>query len=255
VGGSSNGSAPSRAPTNSTPEATAEPSVVGGRSNASIPPNVTETTAPNATAVEPNVTALPTIVPTANRTNTSTNKNSSSCFPAVATVELESGTIKRMDEIVVGDRVKISSGVFSEVFMFTHKVPTGVFDFIRLATTSGNSLALSAGHYIHVNGGLVSAASVVVGDTLQLGTGELTTVTFVSQVTSTGLYNPQTLDGDIVVDGIRASTYTTAVEPRLAHAGLSPLRALYRSIGFSCTSFNKGADSLANMLPSGVSLY
>lgn len=42
-----------------------------------------------------------------------------------------------------------------------------------------------------------------------------------------GLYNPQTLDGRIVVNGIIASTYTTAVIPEAAHALLTPLRCLF----------------------------
>ena len=42
-----------------------------------------------------------------------------------------------------------------------------------------------------------------------------------------GLYNPLTLAGDIVVDGILASTYTKAVTPKMAHAALAPLRMMY----------------------------
>lgn len=42
-----------------------------------------------------------------------------------------------------------------------------------------------------------------------------------------GLYNPQTVDGDLVIDGIVVSTYTTAVEPNMAHALLAPVRAIF----------------------------
>lgn len=42
-----------------------------------------------------------------------------------------------------------------------------------------------------------------------------------------GLYNPQTVDGDLVVDGVVVSTYTTAVEPNMAHALLTPVRAMF----------------------------
>ena len=45
----------------------------------------------------------------------------------------------------------------------------------------------------------------------------------------TGLYNPHTLHGDIVVDGVLTSTYTAAFSPTLAHVALAPLRALYRA--------------------------
>lgn len=45
-----------------------------------------------------------------------------------------------------------------------------------------------------------------------------------------GLYNPQTVDGDLVVDGIVVSTYTTAVEPNMAHALLTPVRAMFMAL-------------------------
>jgi Hint module len=46
-----------------------------------------------------------------------------------------------------------------------------------------------------------------------------------------GLFNPQTLHGDVVVDGLRASSYTTAVEPAVAHRLLWPLRVLFERTG------------------------
>ena len=44
-----------------------------------------------------------------------------------------------------------------------------------------------------------------------------------------GLYNPHTLQGDIVVNGVLTSTYTSAFSPVLAHLVFAPLRALYRA--------------------------
>jgi len=43
-----------------------------------------------------------------------------------------------------------------------------------------------------------------------------------------GLYNPHTLDGWLVVDGVVTSTYTTAVAPAVAEAALAAARAAYR---------------------------
>ena len=63
---------------------------------------------------------------------------------------------------------------------------------------------------------------------LEGGVGRVTGVDVVERV---GLYNPQTVAGDIFVDGVLASTYTTAVEPELAHALLTPLRAAFRAMG------------------------
>ena len=42
----------------------------------------------------------------------------------------------------------------------------------------------------------------------------------VGREVATGLYNPHTMTGDIVVDGIQTSTYTAAIAPTLAHLAL-----------------------------------
>lgn len=46
-----------------------------------------------------------------------------------------------------------------------------------------------------------------------------------------GLYNPHTISGTIVVDGIVASCYTTFMNPLLAHSLLAPLRLIFRTFG------------------------
>ena len=51
-------------------------------------------------------------------------------------------------------------------------------------------------------------------------------VTAVTVEWADGLYNPHTMTGDIVVDGVLTSTYTDAVAPSLAHALLWPVRML-----------------------------
>lgn len=151
------------------------------------------------------------------------------CFPAFATVELESGSIKRMDELSIGDRVRTGSDSFSDVFMFTHKLAHVVNDFVRIQTAAGQELTLTHSHYLYLNGALAAADQVRIGDSVQLSSGSSTTVTAVTYTKETGLYNPQTLQGDIFVDGVRASTYTRAVPPKIAHTLLAPLRTLYRA--------------------------
>ncbi|PXF46287.1 Indian hedgehog B protein [Gracilariopsis chorda] len=174
------------------------------------------------------------------------------CFPADATVQLEDGSAKKMGDVQLGDRVMVDHGIFSPVFMFTHKLSTVRYGFVNIQTSSGNTLSLTPGHYLYVNGHLSAASTVKNGDTLMLADSSLTDVTQVSTVTSTGLFNPQTLHGDIVVNGLKASTYTTAVEPGLAHALLSPLRAAYSRLGFSLRAFEAGADRIASYMPSGA---
>jgi Hint module len=165
----------------------------------------------------------------------------SSCFPASATVELSTGETKRMDELDVGDRVRVGASEFSPVFMFTHKLNKVVNTFIQLHTASGHSASATPGHYLYINGELVPASSIKVGDVMTTADGELTRVIQVSQVLGSGLFNPQTVHGDIVVDGIMSSTYTTAVAPSIAHKVLAPFRAAYAALGYSTSLFEDGS--------------
>jgi len=84
-----------------------------------------------------------------------------------------------------------------------------------------------------------------VGDTLQVvapgGGWTSVAVTSVSRVDAAGLYNPQTLHWYIVVDGVRASTFTVAVAPAVPSKLLAPLRAVYRSTGRSVGAFVRPA--------------
>ncbi|MCU6128214.1 hypothetical protein H3U06_18500, partial [Clostridioides difficile] len=74
------------------------------------------------------------------------------CFPASAEVELESGATVTMDKLAVGDSVRVSADAFSRVFMFTHKVAAGSFNFVKLSTALAASLTVTRSHSIFTNG-------------------------------------------------------------------------------------------------------
>lgn len=172
------------------------------------------------------------------------------CFPADATVELQSGAVVSMDALSIGDLVKVGYNEYSRVFMFTHKMADSESNFVALETKSGEALTLTPGHYLYVNGALAAAKTVRVGDTLSLGNGLASVVVAVSSAPGTGLYNPQTIKGDIVVNGIVSSTYTTAVEPVLAHAILAPLRLL-NTFGIRFSVLESGGGMFARLTPRG----
>jgi Hint module len=153
-----------------------------------------------------------------------------SCFPSSAQVQLEGGELRRMDDLTIGDVVKTGPNSFSPVFMFTHRdADIAVADFISVTTASGHVLALSSGHYLPVDGGLKAASSIAIGDVLMLENGDGSAITSIETKAGTGLYNPQTADGSIVVDGIVASTFTTAVDPVVGSALLAVPSALFCS--------------------------
>lgn len=149
------------------------------------------------------------------------------CFPGHSMVQIEGGLRKRMYEIRLNDYVHVGNGVYSKVFAFTHRDPASRSSFVQIH--SGKfKLTLTPGHYIYVNDELITARNVRVGDFVKSANGEKLRVERVTQEKHTGLFNPQTLHGDIVVDGIIASTYTTEVKPVAAHALLTPVRLASR---------------------------
>jgi hypothetical protein len=112
---------------------------------------------------------------------------------------------------------------------------------------------MTPGYYVYANGAsLVPAASVQAGDKLALASGARSVVVSVSNAMHVGLYNPQTLHSDIVVDGIISSTYTTAVSMVSGHAWLAPLRMLYSVLGLSASTLEGGADSAVGLLLTGA---
>lgn len=163
-----------------------------------------------------------------------------SCFPGGATVELADGTKRSMKDIAVGDIVRVGYDTFSPVFMFTHRLSSGRRFFLRISTSTGETLEVTKGHYLYINGALTAAKDATVGDRLLRATGEATRIRSIATVQGSGLFNPQTLTGDLVVENLIVSTYTTAVTPPLAHALLFPLRILSRT-GFCIQAFEEGA--------------
>jgi len=183
--------------------------------------------------------------------------SSSTCFSADMTVELSNGTTLRMDEITVGDNVLVNANKeYSDVFMFSHRLSAVNAEFVSLTTDNGANIKLTGNHYLYVNGRMAIASTVQVGDKLQSKDGKATTVTAVATVRADGLYNPNTLHGDIVVNGIVASTYTSDINPTLAHAALMPVRMAYKLGGdIVGHAFDNGSDLIAAALPDGKAKY
>ena len=121
------------------------------------------------------------------------------CFPATATVQLANGSTVEMQALQTGDKVHVGTGEYSEVFMWSHRYPEAVNSFVQIAIMSGTAVTLSSGHYLYVNGVLATAGSVQNGDQLTTASGTKSTVVSIKMVTATGLFNPHTLHGDIIV--------------------------------------------------------
>eukprot|EP00178_Gracilaria_changii_P016973 TRINITY_DN485_c0_g1_i3.p1 TRINITY_DN485_c0_g1~~TRINITY_DN485_c0_g1_i3.p1 ORF type:complete len:488 (+),score=68.06 TRINITY_DN485_c0_g1_i3:2059-3522(+) len=162
------------------------------------------------------------------------------CFSASALVELFDGSRKRMDEVEVGDRILVGHEEYSDVFMFTHRSAHVPYQFVQLTTSSGKSMKVTRGHYVYLNGMLKMASTAKPGDTVAVGSGGHEEVVDVRRVWGKGLYNPQTIHGNIVVDDFVCSTYTHTIVPRVAHSLLAPLRLLHKLVHMLTATSQKG---------------
>lgn len=209
--------------------------------NPSMSASPTPTTSPTpsesaSVSVTPSVSVSPS--QKTGRSSSSSSSNSQ-CFPADAMVKLRTGVIRRMADLQVGDEVLVAAGLYSRVFMFTHRQPYGIYRFMRFLMVDGNILLVTEGHFVYANGVLKAARDVKINDTLEHANKKSIQVQKIEQAFDTGLYNPQTEHGDIIVSGFRLSTYTETIEPKAAHALLSIFRFLRRHTGIVCNLFEK----------------
>ncbi len=161
------------------------------------------------------------------------------CFHRSGEVQLRSGEKRAMSMLRVGDEVLVGGGRYSTVYMFSH-ASNEVAQFVNI-TTARESLVVTPGHLVHTPRGLVRAGDMGSGDRVMGGNGEVYRIVSVRRFIDYGVYNPHTLDGDIVVDGLLASTYTTHVEMQTAHSALAVFRGIWRLAGWHTDVLRCGA--------------
>lgn len=126
------------------------------------------------------------------------------------------------------------SGEYSPIYFFSHRHSKSVDQFVKISTSVRDvSLSVSGGHLIYANGRRVPARTVRVGDEISIShkTAKTATVTATTRIESNGLHNPHTLHGDIIVNGVLASTFTSTVHPSVAQLLLFPFRMAYKVAG------------------------
>lgn len=170
-----------------------------------------------------------------------------SCFPADERIALPHGESIPVNALTTSHVVLSQhANATSPVFMFSHRDPDTVSRFVHLHFRHGNvfnSLRISPGHYIyrfkfwradsaipedHGNTELVMASCLRPGDALIGADGRPRLIERISSTLARGLYNPHSLHGDLIVSGVRVSSYTSAVPPHVASGALTPVRLLYR---------------------------
>lgn len=66
-----------------------------------------------------------------------------------------------------------------------------------------------------------------IGDYLFDASNQSLKVIYVDHTYARGLYAPHSIQGDLIVNGLRVSCYSTAVPPATASIALAPLRLLH----------------------------
>jgi len=150
---------------------------------------------------------------------------------------LENGETRLIKDIKLGDSVKYGNNKYSKIFAIGHKQYEDFNNYLKIKTTYHEDnnlppLLLSLNHYLYVNGdSLQLAKNVKLGDYLVNEKDELTLIISIENVYLRGINNPLTIDGSIIVNGIKTSCYTEELHPIIADKLVFPLKAVYRISG------------------------
>lgn len=166
-----------------------------------------------------------------------------SCFPGSATVILDNGKTKTMEQLKVGDNVLTQSAagdlIYSKVIMFMDSKPSVVVDdYIEIETENPKRrMQLTRKHLIiksenKIKFETIFAEKVKPGDFVKVlsanGSFMLTTkVKKVSLQRNYGAFAPLTVEGTILVNGIMASCYALTEDQDTAHLSFLPWRVVY----------------------------
>ena len=179
------------------------------------------------------------------------------CFPGDSTVRTETGVTKAMRDVRIGDRLLVArpDGTlgYEDVYLNTHKDGASSAPFVALSLASGRSLTLSPRHFIPVAAGedrtwqgrVERGADEIRPGDLVWSQGEdgrvvLDRVARTEIRVAVGAYNPLTMNGTIVVDGVVASAHSDwfldgivspSVQARVYQAILAPARGAYWALG------------------------
>jgi len=236
-------------------EPSREPSA-GPSAAASVAPSQTSSTAPTGTPTASPTTDAPTKVPAESPTEAPTDSPTTAptrCFSGYSTVNVKGKGTIRLNKLKVGDAVKTTNGSYSEVYSFSHKQESAEGIYLEIFTKDmpkNQPLEITKNHLIYVfdknlkSTKLAFASDVKVGDFLVGVAGLPSRVKSIHLVKGfRGLYTPMTTTGDILVNGVLASSYTAVdtfdgVLPEkmlhwLSHGTMAPYR-LYCALSGGC---------------------
>jgi len=171
------------------------------------------------------------------------------CFPGSATVQLQDGSSKLISDLRIGDRIRTKHG-HSTYYLTSHQDPAALTEMVSIVTESGHSVTATPDHYIPLHhGGNKPMGKVISGDLILVQNGdrvEVSAVKATSVSVEKGLYNPISLSGDMIVQGVVVSCWSEwflegflsgAIIPSVYQAITFPIRLLYHVLPKSFVHF------------------
>jgi len=171
------------------------------------------------------------------------------CFPGSATVQLQDGSSKLISDLCIGDRIRTKDG-HSTYYLTSHQDPLALTEMVSIVTESGHSVTATPDHYIPLHqGGNKPMGKVISGDLILVQTDdrvEVSAVKTISVSVEKGLYNPISLSGDMIVQGVVMSCWSDwflegflsgAIIPSVYQAITFPIRLLYHVLPRSFIHF------------------
>lgn len=164
------------------------------------------------------------------------------CFPGDALVEIQNKGATKMEELKIGDMVRVASGNFEPIYSFGHYGPNHDAEFLEIATVGGK-LRITSEHMVYERqNGFIPASAVQVGDSLVREMDDQNQlVTAIRTVKASGTYAPFTPSGTFVVDNLVVSSFVQLsqmpffVSPQwMARAGEFPHRLVCHYLGSDC---------------------
>lgn len=171
--------------------------------------------------------------------------HSSGCFTSDSTVQTESGEMRQLDELKIGEKIMSIDAtghtVYSEVIMFLDRDITQTREFVHIKTSGDAEIRVTPAHLLLVwmphkkQTKYLYADQVEENDYLLVNINnnlEPQRVIEVTAILSKGFIAPLTTEGTVVVDSIAASCYALVDSQSIAHFSFLPFRTMMKLSNF-----------------------
>ena len=157
-------------------------------------------------------------------------KKSGGCFLYDQTVKLESGNIKQISQVKIGDCVLCvnSNGelVYSDVVYIPHDFNHNKNTFIEIITNTNKSLKITQCHLIPTVNNIIPAKDLAINDKIITLDG-IETIKEINVFEDNGFYTIITNDEYLVVNNIVVSPFGGGMNHTVAHKLCNVFRSMY----------------------------